>query len=556
MVERFAVYLRRPAVVAIVLLLGYGALSFLNDPHGYLGTDTGAKVATLEVMADRGSFDPDVGYWAEQWDPTGHVHPLYDTVKRDGKWINVTTLPMLYSALPLYELGGYRAALLLPMLGSVAAALGAYALAKRLGSSRPWFAMWVVGLASPLVIYAVDFWEHSVGVALILWAGILLYDEVTAERRWWRPLLSGALLGLAFTMRTEALVYIAVFLAAAVLWKLRDRGLLDGLRVGGLAALGLAGVVLANLALELATVGQNMRLSRAGGAAASVGTAGAPVPGSRLEDIMATTLNLNPALDARAYIIGGLSLFVLGGIAFEALRERPDERRLRMLGAVAIALYLFRFIEGFGFVPGLVGAAPVAAAGLFACWRAPRPRAVVALVALALPVVWLFQYRGGAVPQWGGRYELVSGTVLVIVGAVLLEKMPRAVQALFVGLAVAITALGAGWLWQRSHYVGDATAAVAHQPQPVLISTFAHLFREGGWSYGDHLALTAATGDLIQPAADVVERAGYDEFGLITIDTDRYVDLAIAGWSPTTHTLVEFVPDAFLRITTYVRTRP
>jgi hypothetical protein len=106
MLASLAARLRRPAVGAIVLLVTYGALSFLNDPQGYLGTDTGAKVATLEVMDANGRLDPDVGYWAERWDPTGELHPLYQTSKHGSRWIAVTTLPMLYAAYPLYRLGG------------------------------------------------------------------------------------------------------------------------------------------------------------------------------------------------------------------------------------------------------------------------------------------------------------------------------------------------------------------------------------------------------------------------------------------------------------------
>ena len=128
MIDRVRRALRRPMVAAAVLLAVYVGLSFANDPRGSLGSDTGAKVATLKVMDARGRLDPDVGYWAERWDPDGSLHPLYNTIHVDHRWVQVTTLPVLYAAYPLYVLGGYRAALLLPMLGAVAAALAAGAL--------------------------------------------------------------------------------------------------------------------------------------------------------------------------------------------------------------------------------------------------------------------------------------------------------------------------------------------------------------------------------------------------------------------------------------------
>lgn len=550
MLERAQQQLRRPVVAGLVLLVAYVGLSFLNSTGGYLGTDTGAKVATLETMSREGRLDPDVGYWAAAWDPAGAVHPLYDTVQRDGRWVNVTTLPMLYAAMPLYSLGGYRLALLLPMAGAVAVALGAGALARRLGAVAWWRATWLVGLASPIAIYALDFWEHAPGVALMLWAGIQLHDIATGSKSWWKPLVAGALLGLAFTMRTESLVYIGVFGVgvAAALLRRREVGRL--LRSAGLAAVGIAGVVLANLALELATVGQNMRLARAGGAARAAGAAVAPTPGNRVQDIFATTVNLTPTLDASGFVLGVISLAALVAFAIEALRSAPDERRLRIIGAIVVALYLFRVIDGLGFVPGLFAAAPIAALGLVALRLRGPVRAVAATALLALPVVWVFQYRGGAVPQWGGRYQLVSGTILVIVGAVVLERLPRAVRATFVGVAVVITAFGLLWLHQRSREVGAASSALARQPQPVLVSTVAHLWREVGSSYGEHLTLTAATPEQLPVAARVVGDAGYRQLGLVVLASDAPPP-ELAGWTPGARVQVLFLSGVPLDVITY-----
>src|SRR5207247_5147940 len=135
-----------------------------------------------------------------------------------------TTLPALYLAYPLFRAGGYRAALLVPMLGSVLAALAARALARRLGASEGtgWLAFWAVGLTSPLTIYALDFWEHSLGVALMAWGVVVLLDAVG---RWPRAMAAGALFGAAATIRTEAFVFGAVALALVGL-----RGLVGGLR--------------------------------------------------------------------------------------------------------------------------------------------------------------------------------------------------------------------------------------------------------------------------------------------------------------------------------------
>ena len=118
----------RAAAAGAALLALYVLLSLFNDPRGYLGTDTGGKVATLLAMERAGALDPDIGYWAEPWDPAGRLHPLYFTYRIGDGWVNVTTLPALYGAYPLFRLAGYRGALLVPMLGAVLTAFAA----------RPW----------------------------------------------------------------------------------------------------------------------------------------------------------------------------------------------------------------------------------------------------------------------------------------------------------------------------------------------------------------------------------------------------------------------------------
>src|SRR3546814_20707548 len=93
------------------------------SPGGYLGTDTGAKVATLEVMDQRGSAKPQLAYWAEQWDPDGSLPPLYDSAPTQRQWVHVTTLPIPDLARPPYAPGGYRLTLPRPMPGPGGATL-------------------------------------------------------------------------------------------------------------------------------------------------------------------------------------------------------------------------------------------------------------------------------------------------------------------------------------------------------------------------------------------------------------------------------------------------
>ena len=82
--------------------------------------------------------------------------------------MQVTSLPFVYAGLPLYKAAGTAGILLLPIAGSLLAAYAARRLALALGASTGWWAFWLVGVGTPMLFYAGDFWEHSMGVGLML----------------------------------------------------------------------------------------------------------------------------------------------------------------------------------------------------------------------------------------------------------------------------------------------------------------------------------------------------------------------------------------------------
>ena len=403
-------WLQRPLVACLVLLAVYATCTLaLNDPRGTLGTDTGGKLATLHVMDHNGSLVPEIGYWAASADPKGDLHPIFYTFKVDGKWVNVTTLPMVYAAYPLFELGGDRGVLLLPMLGSILCALAARALARRLGRGSGWSAFWVMGLLSPVAIYALDFWEHSLGLALMLWGVVWLLRLLDDEHGLRAALVAGALFGGAATMRTEALVYLVVCGAtAALVYLWRSRAVAATVLRGGALLVGAALPLAANEVLERVALGGTIRASRAAGTAADVG-ASATV---RVQEAFTTLVGMNRFTRTADYVFGAL-IVVCIVLAVRAFRRSDED--LPIAGSAAIAgavfLYLVGFSGGLGFVPGMLTASPFAAIGVALGWR-KGVRIITVMAVAALPLVWAFQYSGGAGPQWGGRYTLLSGALL------------------------------------------------------------------------------------------------------------------------------------------------
>lgn len=531
--------LRRPLPACIVLFGVYVVLSLGNDPHGYLGTDTGGKVATLEVMADRGRLDPDVGYWAERWDPEGRLHPLYYTTKVNHRWVNVTTVPMLYAGYPLYRLGGYRAVLVLPMLGSVLAALAARALATRLSDREGagWAAFWLVGLASPVTIYALDFWEHSLGLAAMAWALVVLVDVVQRRRtEWWRPLAAGGLFGVATTLRNEAYVYgfVAVGLACLVVLVAHRRAI-AAVVTGLVAALGLAVPVVANAGLERATIGDPIRVERATSTASSTGESA----GTRLDEAKLNAVAISPLQQTKSYV-GGLAL--LGLLLFLAYRaSRPGGTGPAVIAAMGIVvLYTSRFQLGFGFIPSLLAAAPLVAVGLALGWSSTAGRYLLGVSLLALPLVWATQYQGGAAPQWGARYLLVSGLAMTAVAAVALSRLAPWARIFLVVLAVVVTGFGVIWTAERTQGVADTLTTLNARPEPVLVSRIGHLAREGGAFYTEHRWLTAPSSDDEAFALEVLEKANVDRFALVEFATGDE-EQPPAGWRLVGRDTVDFL---------------
>jgi hypothetical protein len=533
---------RRPLAAGLLLLAVYVGLSFLNSPRGFLGTDTGGKVATLRVMAESGRFDPDLGYWAEEWDPDGRFHPLSNTSHfASGAWVNVTTLPALWLGWYLFDLGGYRAALLVPMAGSIAACFAGLALLRRLGASErhAWHGCLLLGLGSPLAVYALDFWEHSLGVALAGWAAVLLVD-VVAARRPAGPAAAGAglLLGAAATMRTEALVYLGVAGLVLVAFLLR-RNTIQAVRSGAAMLIAAAVPVGANELVERRVIGDAVRSGRVVGTALGVGAE----PTTRLEEALTTVLALEGT--PRGVVLGALAVTLLG---FAAARRDLTVSLVALAGAGAVGV--LRFVSsGLGFVPGLGPAwvTPAAAtAGLSLVGRRRRaepppeagtrtpdwpPTAIVPAVALAaIPLVVLTQFVGGAGPQWAGRYLLVSGFLLAVVGWAALERCPAALRAAFAVLACAVTGLGVWWLHERSHAVADTFRTLEARPEPVLVSDVYFFVREGGATYGDRRWLTLPPAGEAADVVEVLDGAEVDRFAAVQLDGAR--PLRFPGFEP------------------------
>jgi hypothetical protein len=494
----------------ILLALVLGALTFAMDSRGFLSTDTGGKVATLDLMVERGDWRSDVEYWAADLDPNGHLHPLYNTSPVGDQWVNATSLPMLLAARPLHALGGTQLALAVPIAGTVVAALAAWAIAERVRTGTGARAFWLVGLAGPLTIYAMDLWEHSLGVALIGWAFVLSMDALKRS-----PIVTGlaigALAGLAGTMRTEALVYGAVVVCGAAITLLAARRSVVGpLLLGVSAIVTVAGVTVANSWIEESLMGGTYRSGRTSSAASSIGGDLA----LRLKEAIVTGVELFPGMEPEVLLLG---IGLLGALVW--LVARPtDDRTTLLVAAMVGSLYFLRIAHGLGFVPGLFAAAPIGVVALVRGGRHRSARLPLIMAVVAMPLVWLSQYLGGAMPQWGGRYLLPSMLVLCAIGAALLDEVGVIARRTVVALAVVVTAFGLVWTSQRTHDIAAHGGQVVAGADGAMISDSAFWLRELGAFYDPERPWLTAQGTADRTrAVKVLEEAGFDEFDILHV---------------------------------------
>src|SRR5262249_44884824 len=152
------------------------------------------------------------------------------------------------------------------------------------------------------------------GIALLLWA-VVLVSDVLDERAGWRATIgAGALLGLAASMRTEALVYGVVIAAVAgTILFLRRRRLGAVLSFGALLAAGTGVLLIANQLLERITVGGSIRSGRATRTAESAGAGVA----DRVKEALTTTIGMNHWAERTDWVLGFLAVALVAYAAWK-----------------------------------------------------------------------------------------------------------------------------------------------------------------------------------------------------------------------------------------------
>lgn len=174
------------------------------------------------------------------WDDGLHPAAYGDYVyKIDGKYFSVFPYPFPAVSAPFYALWGVRGYYVIPIVSLWVVWIVLY-LAMHRAAVDPCMEaalLFAFVFATPVMLYAATFWEHTLGLALAL--GAIVYtlrygDEVPGATG---PKLAGTALGLAVWFRPETLALIAALVPAAFIWRRDALGVRGWFRFSAAAVL-------------------------------------------------------------------------------------------------------------------------------------------------------------------------------------------------------------------------------------------------------------------------------------------------------------------------------
>lgn len=192
--------------LAIVLLtLAWYSLSDLV----FFSSDTGLRLRQIEELVNNRWQTFAVSYPLRVVDPELEHVPYYYAyvVVRDEIYLKISALFPLITSF-LYALIGRAGLIVLPALGTLFTALATSLLARLAGVSRWRLVLWLTGLGTPMLFYALELWDHSFVTALALWAVYFLANGLKRQEARF-TVAGGVFAALAWTQRPEFAVFTA-----------------------------------------------------------------------------------------------------------------------------------------------------------------------------------------------------------------------------------------------------------------------------------------------------------------------------------------------------------
>lgn len=206
-------------IVAVIFAM-VAATLVVESPMGvHWSADCSAKYLAVLSLRYDGTLHYDVPYAGRHFDPGLRAIPIgesyYDL--RHGE-IHISW-PELFPILvwPFHRMMGWYGLFVIPVAGGALAVYLAGKSAEKIRPGSGWIASVLTSIATPVLVYASLFWEHTPAVALMLGATWLALQYLQDQK--WRWLFAGAAcIGLAAAgFRTDANLFFASWVGALFL---------------------------------------------------------------------------------------------------------------------------------------------------------------------------------------------------------------------------------------------------------------------------------------------------------------------------------------------------
>jgi len=196
-------------VVMAVAAAGIGWLAASLPPEGFYSGDSGLKLIAARNVIDHPMRPFEVDLPAQSGQTMPYVDPMVALHGGHGDILQSSLFPLISA--PAIAAFGLRGAYLLPAIAFVALLplLDVIRRHTTPDSSFPLLA-WIAVAAGPLFFYSLEFWEHSVAVALLAASVAAACIGWSLTRARWL-VVSGALVGFAALLRPEAVWFVVGF---------------------------------------------------------------------------------------------------------------------------------------------------------------------------------------------------------------------------------------------------------------------------------------------------------------------------------------------------------
>ena len=212
--QRGQIWLLASVVLAIGLFYALLVMAYLDPLNAFWSTDQGVKLVQTQSLILTKFHTSALVYPGITIDPNRQFMPFRGQYLVQGEQV-FGMFPQAFSAVsaPFLFVFGYGGLYIVPVLAACAALFALALLGKRVLPLQWNIALVVaVGLCSPLIFYATNFWEHTTALCLVLFA--LLFSVHAIDRSQLAMLFAAGLcVGLAVWFRNEtALVFPALLL--------------------------------------------------------------------------------------------------------------------------------------------------------------------------------------------------------------------------------------------------------------------------------------------------------------------------------------------------------